>query len=330
MTQIAQTEANLTILGAGAWGTMLAYLLAQNHHKVSLWTRTSEQAKQINHSRQNSKYTAELKLPTNVVAHSSLDLVADSDAVICALPSKALRSVLKDLKPCKAIISATKGLEASSFKSVTDVIAEYQAEAILAALSGPNLAKEIAVGLPAAATLACKNEAFARQAQTWFTQEGFRVYTTTDLKGVEIAGAMKNIIALAAGMSDGLKLGDNAKASLVTRGLSEVIRLGEQLGGQKATFYGLAGLGDMIATCSSTSSRNHTVGSLLSQGKTLTEIQALGLTAEGVITTQAVYNYATLQKLELPISFEVYRVLFDNKKPHEALTDLMSRSAKTE
>ncbi len=141
---------------------------------------------------------------------------------------------------------------------------------------------------------------------------------------------MKNIIALAAGMSDGLNLGDNAKASLVTRRLSEIIRLGEQLGGQKETFYGLAGLGDMIATCSSTSSRNHTVGSLLSQGKSLTEIQALGLTAEGIITTQAVYDYATLQKLELPISFEVYRVLFDNKKPHEALTDLMRRSAKIE
>jgi len=330
VTQIAQLPAKLSVLGAGAWGTMLAYLLAQNNHHVSLWARTPEQAAQINKTKQNPKYTAELKLPSNLIAHSSLELIADSDAVICALPSKALRSVLKDLNPCKAIISATKGLEPSSFKSVTDVIAEYQPNALLAALSGPNLAKEIAAGLPAAATLACKNEVFARQAQTWFSQESFRVYTSTDLKGVEIAGAMKNVIALAAGMSDGLKLGDNAKASLVTRGLSEIIRLGEKLGGQKETFYGLAGLGDMIATCSSSSSRNHTVGKLLSQGKSLKEIEQLGLTAEGVFTTQAVYTYSLAHKLELPISFEVYRVLFDNKKPHEALTDLMRRSAKTE
>lgn len=327
MTQIAHSRLKLAVVGAGAWGTVLACLLAQNGHKVSLWTRTRAQAEQLNTKRENEFYMPGLAFPENLRAISDLDLLAESQAVIWAIPSKASHEVIAQLPKVPAFISCSKGIESGSFKTVSQILGDYQPHATLSALSGPNLAGEIAQAKPAAATLACEQADFAKLAQGWFNQKHFRVYSSPDLRGVEIAGALKNVIALAAGMSDGLDLGDNAKASLLTRGLAEIIRLGKHMGGKPETFYGLAGLGDMLATCSSKDSRNHRAGELFAQGAKLSEIK---LTAEGIPTVKAVYEYAQLFGLELPISNEVFRVVYENKAPHKAINDLMARETKTE
>lgn len=319
------------MLGAGAWGTVLAWLLANNGCAVRLWARRENTALDINMRLENRAYMPGLKLPEAVQATSSLtEAVQGAEAAVVAVPSKGLREVLAALPPTPAFISAGKGLEVGGLKRFSEVIAECQPQAVLAALSGPNLAKEIAARKPAAATLASQNEAFATTAQGWFNGTTFRVYTSSDLIGVEVAGAMKNVIALAAGMCDGLELGDNAKAGIITRGLAEIVRLGTHLGGEVKTFYGLAGLGDVVATCSSVQSRNHSAGARLAQGKTLADLEASSLTAEGIPTVKAVHAYAAEHGLELPICREVYRVVYEHKAPRDALSDLMSRDTKPE
>ena len=334
MTQTSQTGFNkkkLAVIGAGSWGTVLAWLLAQNGPTVKLWARRPALAKTINETHSNQDYLPSLKLPRNLSATSHLiEAVEGVSAAVIAVPSKGLRDVLSKLPEVPALISCSKGLEIGSFKRFSEVVAEYQPEASLAALSGPNLAKEIAAGLPAAATLASQDKNFAREAQGWFNSETFRIYTSRDIIGVEIAGAMKNVIALAAGMCDGLKLGDNAKATIITRGLNEIIRLGTHLGGDAKTFYGLAGLGDMVATCASAQSRNHTAGELFVGGASLKDIDNKHLTAEGIPTVKAVNDFALKEGLELPICNEVYRVIYEHKKPHQAISDLMGREAKAE
>ena len=330
-SQIGLKQLSFAVIGAGSWGTVLAWLLARNGYQVKLWTRREALAKTINESHINQDYLPNLKLPTNLDATSNLKkAVEDVSAAIIAVPSKGLRNVLDELPQVPALMSCSKGLEIGSFKRFSEILAEYQPEASLAALSGPNLAKEIATGLPAAATLASYDEDFLKKAQHWFNGDTFRVYTSKDIVGVETAGAMKNVIALAAGMCDGLKLGDNAKASIITRGLAEIIRLGTHLGGDAKTFYGLAGLGDMVATCASAQSRNHTAGELFVGGATLQDINAKHLTAEGIPTVKAVHDFALKEGLELPICNEVYRVIYEHKKPHQAISDLMRREAKAE
>lgn len=330
MSQVSQ-RAELAVIGAGAWGTMLAVLLAENGHTVKLWTRRADHSQELDKLRENRRYLPGLSLPSNIQVSSELSVCSkDVEAALLAVPSRALREVLAALPAVPACISCAKGLELGSFKRLSEVISEYQQSAKVAALSGPNLAKEIQQGLPAAATLASADESFAKTAQRWLNSDSFRVYRSSDLIGVEVAGAMKNVIALAAGMCDGLKLGDNAKASIITRGLAEIVRLGVQLGGQPQTFYGLAGLGDLVATCSSATSRNHTAGERIARGETLAELEAARLTAEGIPTTQAVFEYARREGLELPISSEVYGVIFEQKPPRQALDDLMKRELKAE
>ncbi len=331
MTQIAHFPTQLSVLGAGAWGTVLAHLLAKNGHEVNLWARDETQAKQMTSTRRNERYAPDLILASNISISSDLaKCVRDAQAIIWAVPSQAARALISQVKDIPAIISCSKGIESVSSKTMTEVLAESSPKTLFAALSGPNLAGEIAQGKPAAATLASHHADFAIQAQSWFNQASFRVYTSSDLKGVEIAGAVKNIIALAAGMSDGLNLGDNAKASLLTRGLAEMVRLGKHMGGKTETFYGLAGLGDLVATCSSLSSRNHRAGELFSQGKTLEHIQNMNLTAEGIPTVKAVYDYSVQANLDLPITTEVFRVVYENKAPQVAIQDLMRREVKGE
>lgn len=247
-----------------------------------------------------------------------------------AVPSRVLREVLATLPKVPALVSCAKGLELGSFKRLTQVIAEYQPQAALAALSGPNLAGEIARGLPSSATVASVDAAFAKRVQGWLSQEAFRVYTGDDLVGLELGGALKNVIALAAGMSDGLGLGDNAKASIMTRGLAEMVRLGTHLGGETRTFYGLSGLGDLIATCSSDGSRNHQAGVRLARGETLSDLEKAHLTAEGIPTVAAVARYAEAERTELPISQAVYDVVFRDASPSAMLRELMTRGAKAE
>ncbi len=323
--------ARLAVLGAGAWGTVLAWLLAKNQHEVLLWTRREDHAATLGQTRQNPDYVPNLVLPENITVTAKLAQVCENvEAALVVVPSKGLREVLEKLPDVPALISCSKGLELQSFKRLSEVMQAYKPEATVAALSGPNLALEISAGKPAAATLASENLAFAKTAQAWLTQSVFRVYSSDDLIGLEIAGALKNVIALAAGICDGLNLGDNAKATLITRGLGEIVKVGTHLGGDLKTFYGLSGLGDLVATCSSGQSRNHTAGERLAQGATLQDLQKSGLTAEGIPTTKAVHDLALQENLDLPICSEIYRVIYEEKKPHEAIAQLMGRRLKEE
>ncbi len=330
MSDAAQPS-KLAIVGAGAWGTTLAVLLAQVNpeQRVILWARRSEFAEQLREARENHVYLPGLPLPANVYVTSALEEVAGAQTFV-VVPSKGLRAVMESLPSVPALICCAKGLELGSFKRFSEVLGEYQPGATLAALSGPNLAKEIAAGLPASATVASKDAGLAQEVQQRLSGPTFRVYTSRDLIGVEVSGALKNVIALAAGMCDGLGLGDNAKATIITRGLAEIVRLGTHLGGDMPTFYGLAGLGDVVATCSSPGSRNHTAGERVAKGDTLADLERDKLNAEGIPTVRAVVAYAQKEGLELPISKEVYRVVFEEKSPRQALHDLMTRGTKAE
>lgn len=332
MNRLSSTApARLAVIGAGAWGTVLSLLLARGGHRVALWTRRPEHARELAETRENRAYLPGPRLPDGIRPTADPDeAVRDAEALFVALPSQGLREVLERLPPAPAVVSCTKGLEAGSFRRVSEIVAEYQPRALLAALSGPNLAREIADGHPAAATVASRDADLAARAQAWLQSDAFRVYTSHDLTGVEIGGAVKNVIALAAGMSDGLELGDNAKASIITRGLAEIVRLGRHLGGARETFYGLAGLGDMVATCASTGSRNHTAGVRIARGATLAELQASRLTAEGIPTVRAVVEHARGAGLELPIAAEVHEVVYGGKDPREAIRSLMRREVKAE
>jgi glycerol-3-phosphate dehydrogenase (NAD(P)+) len=322
--------ADLSVLGAGAWGTVLAWLLAKNGHQVKLWTRGPDHAEELTTQRENRAYMPGLKLPEAIEVTASLESLSLTQAVFVAVPSKGLREALSKCPDIAAFISCSKGLELHSFKRFSQMIQEYKPRSKVAALSGPNLAKEIAEGRPAAATLASEDIGFATTAQGWLNQATFRVYSSDDLIGLEIAGALKNVIALAAGISDGLGLGDNAKATLITRGLGEMVRVGLHLGGDLKTFYGLSGLGDLVATCSSSQSRNHIAGERIAQGASLADLEASKLTAEGIPTAKAVYELALQAKLELPICSEVYRMIYENKSPQKAIADLMGRGMKME
>ncbi len=322
----------LAVVGAGAWGTTLAALLAQVNSSlpITLWARRPEFAEQLREERENRTYLPGLALPETLHITSELQEVEKARAVFVAVPSQGLRSVMEDLPGVPALICCAKGLELGSLERFSEVLGEYQPHATLAALSGPNLAKEIAAGLPASATVASKDARLTQEVQRWLSGPTFRVYTSHDIIGVEVSGALKNVIALAAGMCDGLGLGDNAKATIITRGLAEIVRLGTHLGGEIKTFYGLAGLGDVVATCSSSGSRNHTAGERISKGETLADLERDKLNAEGIPTVRAAVNYAAREGLELPISSEVYRVVFEKKSPRQAMRDLMMRGTKAE
>ena len=323
---------HLAVVGAGAWGTTLAVLLtrANPYQRVSLWARRPEFASALREEHENRTYLPGLALPEALHITSDLEEVTGAEAVFVVVPSKGLRSVMEGLPHVPALICCSKGLELGSFKRFSQVLGEYQPGATLAALSGPNLAKEIAAGLPASATVASNDKELAKEVQTWLSGPTFRVYSSRDLIGVEVSGALKNVIALAAGMCDGLGLGDNAKATIITRGLAEIVRLGTHLGGEMPTFYGLAGLGDTVATCGGSGSRNHTAGERIARGDTLADLERDKLNAEGIPTVRAVVAYAERQGLELPISAEVYRVIFEEKPPRQALHDLMTRGTKSE
>ena len=309
---------------------MLAQLLAHNPALlVTLWARRAELAAQLQRTRENTAYVPGLKLSERLTFTADLGAIADAEAVFVAVPTRGLREVLSALPPLRALVSGTKGLEPGSLKRPTEVMAEFQPGAALAALSGPNLVGELARGLPSSATVASSDLLLAQDVQRWLNQGAFRVYTGTDLVGLELGGALKNVIALAAGMCDGLGLGDNAKAALVTRGLAEIVRLGVSLGGRPETFYGLSGLGDLMATCSSGGSRNHQAGVRLSQGETLSELEAAQLTAEGIPTVRAAVAYTRERGLELPISEAVFEVI-SGQAPEQAIRELMNRDAKAE
>jgi glycerol-3-phosphate dehydrogenase (NAD(P)+) len=310
---------------------VLALLLSRNGHRVTLWARRPEQAEALGRARANSERLPGVPLPPEIEFSADLDAaLAGSEAAFVAVPSTALAEIVARLPPVPAIVSCSKGLARPGLTRLSQVIAGLRPETAIAVLSGPNLAGEIAAGLPAAAVAASTDSPLAERVQGWLQSPNFRVYTSPDPIGAEVGGALKNVIALAAGMSDGLRLGDNAKASIVTRGLVEVVRVGLELGGRRETLYGLAGLGDLIATCSSRGSRNHSAGERIAAGATPAELKRDGLTAEGIPTVQAVHAFASEQGLELPIATEVYRVVFEGKEPGRAIDELMTRARRAE
>ena len=328
----------IAIIGTTAWGTTLGAILSRQGWKATLWALSEEESRKLNRDRENPRLPG-IPLPQGLEVTASLERVLDGvGLVILAVPSQTMRQnirrIKRHLEKSMFIMSAAKGLEAETAKRMSQVIAEELApelEANICVLSGPNLSREIARGLPATTVVAAQDHEVAKRVQEIMASPVLRVYTHTDVIGVELGGALKNIIALAAGMSDGLGFGDNAKASLLTRGLAEITRFGVACGAKPHTFFGLAGLGDLVATCASPLSRNHFVGEELAKGRPLAEIlSSMKGTAEGVHTTLAARRMAQELGVEMPITEQVYQVLFEGLEVKKAVPALMERELKHE
>lgn len=328
----------VAVMGAGSWGSVFSMILSDANCDVTLWARSSAVADDINSTHINHAYQPDLILPANVVATANPDqALTDADLVVLAMPAQTLRSNLTSWSnsiPSQAVIvSLMKGVELGTAERMTEVIAEVakvKAEQV-AVVSGPNLAHEIAAKEPSATTVACSNEVFARRIQDACTTEYFRPYYTTDVVGVEIAGAVKNVIALANGMAVGLGYGENSQSALMTRGLAEMSRLGVALGANPLTFAGLAGVGDLIATCQSPLSRNRTIGVYLGEGKTIAQAQTLTkTTSEGVQSCQSILDLATRHGVEMPITQQVVNVIHHGTSAEKVLKAFMSRPTTAE
>ncbi|MFC5467789.1 NAD(P)H-dependent glycerol-3-phosphate dehydrogenase [Cohnella suwonensis] len=324
----------IAVLVAGSWGTALSRVLADNGHTVALWTRNAGQADEINRNRTNEKYLPGADLPAAITATTDMAEALDgAAAVLVVAPSSAMRDVARLAKPHlhndSLVIHATKGFEIDSLKRMSTVLSEElgRPEGAIVVLSGPSHAEEVVKRLPTTIVVAAQDVACAQAAQDLFMNgEYFRVYTNPDHIGVETAGAIKNIIALGAGLSDGLGFGDNARAALITRGLAEIARLGAAMGANPLTFAGIAGVGDLIATCTSKHSRNWRAGSLLAQGVPASEVQdRIGMVVEGVRTTNAAHALAREYNVEMPIMAQLYAVLFEGLSPDRAVGALMGR-----
>jgi glycerol-3-phosphate dehydrogenase (NAD(P)+) len=325
------------VLGDGAWGTTIALLLAQNPaHRVSLWSARPENGRLLQEKHENVRLLPGVRIPEEV--HLTADLneaLQGAGLAVIAIPTVYLRDTLQRIRPAfdpgLPVVSLTKGLEIDTFLRPTEVVGKVLEARRLAVLSGPSHAEEVARGLPATVVVASDDLDFARQLQTHFHTERFRVYTNLDVVGVELAGALKNVIAIAGGISDGLGLGDNAKAALLTRGLAEMARFGVALGAEHRTFFGLAGLGDLVTTCVSRHGRNRSFGERLARGEKPADILAgMAMVAEGVYTARSVHDRAVRMGLDMPITAEIYQVLYEAKDPKEAVNDLMLREPRSE
>ena len=327
--------AKISVIGAGAWGTTLAILLAENKHEVCLWAYEKELAQEIEEFRENKRFLPGFQLPSQIQATNEREETKDTQIYIFVVPTQHLRSVAKSFKYIiqtnSLIVCASKGIEEGKLKLPLEILKEELKTDNLAALSGPNLSREIAQGLPAATVVASEKIETAQAVQKVLLMERFRVYTNAAPLGVQLAGALKNVIAIAAGVVDGLEMGDNAKAGLLIRGLAEITRLGVAMGAKPETFAGLAGMGDLITTCGSKLSRNHCVGKQIAKGKKLNIImKEMSAVAEGIPTTKAALALAKKHKIILPIMEEVNQLLFEEKSPSQAITDLLTREAKSE
>jgi glycerol-3-phosphate dehydrogenase (NAD(P)+) len=323
----------VTVLGAGGWGTALAKLLHEGGHSVALWGHDAKRLEEVRHSGRNERYLPGVELPRDWRLESDLALaVGDSEAIIAAVPSKAFRKVTAHLsKFTGLIVSVTKGIEHETGLTMCGVLAQTAPKAKTVALSGPTLALEVARGMPTAIVAASKDAASATTAQKLFHRPAFRVYTSTDLTGVELGGALKNVTAVAAGVCDGLGFGDNSKAALITRAMAEVRRLGVACGAQAETFSGLSGLGDLTVTCFSKLSRNRGFGEQLGKGAQLLDvIRGMVTVAEGYPTSRSAYQLARRHGTTTPIIDEVYRMLYEGKNVAQGVRDLMSRDIKAE
>ncbi len=327
------------MIGAGSWGTALALVLHENGHEVRCWTIDEESLEDIHMNHENSRYLPGIKIPQEIVFTSDLRLIVeDPDIIVNAVPSQVSRSALSLVREIftdqgQIWVSVAKGIENKTYKRISEVIAEVMALPAerIAVLSGPSHAEEVARKIPTAIVSASVNLETARKIQNVFMNQYLRIYANQDIIGVELGGALKNIIALAAGICDGAGYGDNTKAALMTRGLVEISRLGVEMGARPSTFAGLSGMGDLIVTCMSRHSRNRYVGEQIGKGRSLKEVlEEMVMVAEGVRTTESAYELAKMKKVEMPITEQIYKVLFENKSPSQAMIDLMTRSSKIE
>ena len=323
------------VLGAGGWGTALAILWAKRGNAVTLWGHNPELIARLRKSRTNQDYLPDASLPESICLTSDLADCASAELIVFVTPSTALRSVALALQPrltsIPILLSCTKGIEHGTGLRMSQILGEIFPQSSVAVLSGPNLAVEVARDLPTAAVLGCQNADCAQELQQYLGTPRFRIYSSEETIGIELGGALKNVFAIAAGISDGFGLGDNSKAALVTRALAELLRLGTAMGGNPRTFYGLSGAGDLVATCFSQLSRNRRVGEKLGRGETLEQIIAsTKMVAEGVPTTKSAFECARRLNVETPIIDQVYSILYQGKKPADALQEILARDQKSE
>ena len=320
----------ITVLGPGAWGTALAKLAHEGGHEITLWGRP-ERLATITYSHQNADYLPDIELPGNWTLEPDIQTaISRAEGIILAIPSSFFRTVASQIAGFEGIaVSVTKGIEHETGLTMAGILEEITPEASIAALSGPSLAIEVAQGIPTGLVCASNDEDAAKTVQQWFHRPPLRVYTNSDVHGVELGGALKNVMAIAAGVCDGLKMGDNAKAALITRGLNEMRRLGTAAGAKAETFYGLSGMGDLTVTCFSQQSRNRTLGERIAKGEPLKEILA-SATAEGHPTAKSAKALAGKLDVNTPIIDEVHAMLYEGKDVKQAVTDLTTRVPKSE
>ncbi|QTK07190.1 NAD(P)H-dependent glycerol-3-phosphate dehydrogenase [Staphylococcus haemolyticus] len=329
----------ITVFGMGSFGTALANVLAENGHTVLMWGKNEDSVKELNDHHQNKRYLKDVVLNSSIKATSDIkEAVNFTDIYLMALPTKAMREVTSEIDNLidtkKTFIHVAKGIENDTFKRVSEMIEDSILEEHnggIGVLSGPSHAEEVVIKQPTTVAASSKDEKVSKLIQDLFMNDYLRVYTNNDLVGVELGGALKNIIAVASGIVAGMGYGDNAKAALMTRGLAEISRLGEKLGADPMTFLGLGGIGDLIVTCTSTHSRNYTLGFKLGQGQTMDEaLNEMNMVVEGIYTTNSVYHLAKQQNVDMPITNALYKVLFEDNPVKDSVKDLMGRDKKSE
>jgi glycerol-3-phosphate dehydrogenase (NAD(P)+) len=326
----------VSVIGDGGWGTTLAIHLAKKGHQVCLWGAFADYVAQMKKMQVNEKFLPGIKLPANLGLTSDLcEAFGASQIILLAVPSKYISATLDQIKDLhyrgKVFVSAIKGIDPKSLLTMSRLVEKKLGKVSVTVLSGPTIAREVALGIPSTAVVASRNMKLARMVQELFNSDTFRIYTNNDVLGVEIGGSVKNIIAIACGACDGLGYGSNTKAALLTRGLAEMARLGKAMGAKSSTFSGLSGLGDLVTTCISPQSRNRTVGEQLGKGKSLKQIlSSMEMVAEGLETVKPANDLAKKYKVAMPITEAVYQVVYLGKKPRQVVNDLMTRQLKAE
>jgi len=331
------TQSIITVLGAGSWGTALSTVLHSNGHETRLWMRNPEQAQSMEQHRVNDRYLPGIALPEGLIIETDLEkALKGADAVVLAVPTQEIRKLLevsRSMIPSSSVvINAAKGIERHSYLRISEIVKEILGtEQSYVVISGPSHAEEVARRMPTTLVAASVSQAKAELVQNYLMNQTLRIYTNPDVAGVELAGALKNIIAFGAGIADGIGYGDNAKAALMTRGIAEIARLGKEMGASLNTFAGLAGIGDLMVTCTSQHSRNRRAGALIGQGKSLEEaLNSVGMVVEGVFTAGAAYHLAQQYQVEMPITEAIYRVIDEGLDVRTAVVDLMTRQRKHE
>ena len=325
----------IAVIGSGGWGTAIAIHLNKLGNEVTLWSWLEEESKKLSFNLENKDFLPGVAIPSDIKFTSDISCAKDKNIIVLVTPSKAIRSTARNLSGYVSdnavVVVLSKGIEEGSLKTLSEVVSEEIPHATVAVMSGPSHAEEVARGIPTTNIVACSDIKKAEYIQNVFMGENFRVYTGNDEIGVELGGALKNVIALCAGILDGIGFGDNTKAALMTRGIHEIARLGVEMGAQPETFWGLSGIGDLIVTCTSMHSRNRRAGILIGQGKTMDEaINEVHMVVEGIVNCRAAYELSKKYKVDMPIVNEAYNVLYNGKSPKDAVMDLMIRDKKKE